>query len=359
MSQRDEYCTQHGEYQCLNVAYQYFEEHHKGAHRNTYYCHTRTCHIVGDSILTDVEHDENDSRKRKCDGVTRHHVGEESDNQSQRFRKDSEELDEWHQWHWHLQPRWYLWPEDFLPVFLGTGEVGNQECRYTEEYGAGDITRQVTTTWREWYDTHDVRHEDKEEASKQPWCVLWGFLTQGGLNHIGIYRHDEHVHQSHKSLWCRVIHLVLPAPAGWYQDTEQQDDSIDEEHANGLRDGDVKRTNLLASHLLYYLVGIRLRISVLDHQVERSWTVSIGILLFREFAAAEHVPACGGVHDDRQMNHYGMVSHLCDMPFIRILDMTPQYLFHVDVFLGRYLQRCQREEQHRHQEELLEMFHIL
>src|SRR5574344_1726563 len=112
MSQRDEYCTQHGEYQCLNVAYQYFEEHHKGAHRNTYYCHTRTCHIVGDSILTDVEHDENDSRKRKCDGVTRHHVGEESDNQSQRFRKDSEELDEWHQWHWHLQPRWYLWPED-------------------------------------------------------------------------------------------------------------------------------------------------------------------------------------------------------------------------------------------------------
>lgn len=58
MSQRDEYCTQHGEYQCLNVAYQYFEEHHKGAHRNTYYCHTRTCHIVGDSILTDVEHDE-------------------------------------------------------------------------------------------------------------------------------------------------------------------------------------------------------------------------------------------------------------------------------------------------------------
>ena len=99
MSQRDEYCTQHGEYQCLNVAYQYFEEHHKGAHRNTYYCHTRTCHIVGDSILTNVEHDENDSRKRKCDGVTRHHVGEESDNQSQRFRKDSEELDEWHQCH--------------------------------------------------------------------------------------------------------------------------------------------------------------------------------------------------------------------------------------------------------------------
>ena len=39
--------------------------------------------------------------------------------------------------------------------------------------------------------------------------------------------------------------------------------------------------------------------------------------------------------------------------------MTPQYLFHVDVFLGRYLHRYQREEQHRHQEELLEMFHIL
>src|SRR5574344_756477 len=69
MSQRDEYCTQHGEYQCLNVAYQYFEEHHEDTHRNTYCCHTRTCHIVGDSILTDVEHDENDSRKRKCDGV--------------------------------------------------------------------------------------------------------------------------------------------------------------------------------------------------------------------------------------------------------------------------------------------------
>ena len=162
------------------------------------------------------------------------------------------------------------------------------------------------------------------------------------------------MHQSHKTLWCRIIHLVLPAPAGWYQD-----DSIDEEHANGLRDGDVERTNLLVSHLLYYLVGIRLRISVLDHQIIRARTVSIGILLFREFAAAEHVPACRGFHDDRQMNHYGMVSHLCDMPFIRILDMPPQYLFHIDVLLSRYLQRCQRKEQHRHQEELLEMFHIL
>ena len=39
--------------------------------------------------------------------------------------------------------------------------------------------------------------------------------------------------------------------------------------------------------------------------------------------------------------------------------MTPQYLFHIDVLLSRYLQRCQRKEQHRHQEELLEMFHIL
>ena len=92
-------------------------------------------------------------------------------------------------------------------------------------------------------------------------------FTQGGLYYISIYRHDEHVHQSHKTLWCRIIHLVLPAPAGWYRDTEQQDDSIDEEHANGLRDGDVKRTNLLVSHLLYYLVGIRLRISVLNHQI--------------------------------------------------------------------------------------------
>ncbi len=50
MSHRDEYCTQHGEYQCLNVAYQYFEEHHKDTHRNTHNCHTRTCHIVDEHI---------------------------------------------------------------------------------------------------------------------------------------------------------------------------------------------------------------------------------------------------------------------------------------------------------------------
>ena len=135
MSLRDEYCTQHGEYQCLDVAYQYFEEHHKGAHRNTYYCHTRTSHIIDDGILTDVEHNENNCRKRKSDSMARHHVGEESDNQSQRFREDSEELDELHQWNWHLQPGWYVWPEDFLPVFLRTGEVGDQEGRHTEECG--------------------------------------------------------------------------------------------------------------------------------------------------------------------------------------------------------------------------------
>ena len=39
--------------------------------------------------------------------------------------------------------------------------------------------------------------------------------------------------------------------------------------------------------------------------------------------------------------------------------MTPQYLFHVDFFLCRHLHWRQREEQHRHQEELFEMFHIL
>ena len=39
---------------------------------------------------------------------------------------------------------------------------------------------------------------------------------------------------------------------------------------------------------------------------------------------------------EEQMNHYGMVSHLCDMPFIRILDMTPQYLFHIDVLPVSY-----------------------
>ena len=171
--------------------------------------------------------------------MTRHHVGEESDNQSQRFREDTEKLDEWHQWHWNLQPGWYFWPEDVLPVFLRTGEVGDQEGRHTEECGAGDITCQVTTTRREWYDTHDVGHEDEEEASKQPWCILRGFLTQCSLDHIVIYRHDEHVHQSYKSLRCRIIYLVLLAPASWNQNTNQQDDSIDEEHANGLRDGDV------------------------------------------------------------------------------------------------------------------------
>ena len=66
-------------------------------------------------------------------------------------------------------------------------DISITKCRYTEECGAGDITRQVTTTRREWYDTHDIRHEDKEEASKQPWCVLWRLLTECSLDHIIIY----------------------------------------------------------------------------------------------------------------------------------------------------------------------------
>ena len=142
------------------------------------------------------------------------------------------------------------------------------------------------------------------------------------------------MHQSHEALWRWVVHLVHLAPACWYQYAQQQDDGINEEHTCGLGDGDVERQNLRTIHLLHNLVGIALRITILDYQIVRTGAVAIGISLLREFAAGEHVPACAGMNDDRQIDHYGMVAHLGDMPFIRILDMTPQYLFHVDILLG-------------------------
>ena len=73
----------------------------------------------------------------------------------------------------------------------------------------------------------------------------------------------------------------------WYQYTQQQDDCIDEEHADGFRDGDIERTNLLTSHLLYNLVGIRLCVTVFNYEIKWSGTVAVNVSLFRELATAD------------------------------------------------------------------------
>ena len=145
------------------------------------------------------------------------------------------------------------------------------------------------------------------------------------------------MHQSHKSLWSWVIDLVLLAPASWYQYAQQQDDGVYKENACGLGDGDVERQNLFPIHFFHYLVGIVLRITILNNQVVWTWTVAVGISLLRELSAGEHMPSCGRMNDDWQIDHDRIVAHLGDMPFIRILDMTPQYLLYVDVFLRTHL----------------------
>ena len=90
-----------------------------------------------------------------------------------------------------------------IPRVIRAAFVLSPYPSYTEECGAGDITRQVTTTWREWYDTHDVRHEDMHKHGGvyiadevQPGFgrtgKMWGFMRHDVVPDIVTYWKKNH-----------------------------------------------------------------------------------------------------------------------------------------------------------------------
>ena len=114
----------------------------------------------------------------------------------------------------------------------GSGEVGYQKRACCKEECNRDIARQVAAARWERYDAHHVGDEDEEETGKQVGRVSVGLLAQRRPDHLIIYVHHKHVHQSCETLGSLVCDLVLPAPACGNEDAQQQEDRIDEEYAH-------------------------------------------------------------------------------------------------------------------------------
>ena len=102
MCKRDKDCTKHCEYKCLDIANKYFKKHHKDTECYTDYRDTRTCYVVYYVAGGEMEHNEDHTCKGKCNSMTSHHVGKESDNKRQWLCEDTYYLDDRHQWYWHL-----------------------------------------------------------------------------------------------------------------------------------------------------------------------------------------------------------------------------------------------------------------
>ena len=172
----DKHRRQHGEYHCLDVAYQYLEHHHEDAQENADGSHNTPKHITHHS--TKSEHDEDDARQRDGDDVTCQHVGEESDHQGDGLREDAKELNKRHERNRKLEPQGNIAPKDFFPVGFRTRHIHDDECAEGQEHRTSDIASQVTTTWRKRHDTHDVCDENEEEARHQVRSILWSLCTQ-------------------------------------------------------------------------------------------------------------------------------------------------------------------------------------
>ena len=176
--------------------------------------------------------------------MTCEHVCKESHGEHYRLDENTEELNGWHQRHWHLQPCRNFRPEDFSPVVSVSRDVGDKERAEGKECRHCNVTRDVTSTRWERHDTHEVCKEDEEEASKQIRCILVRLLSEHRLHNVVIDRHDKHVHQSCETLRSRIADLVLLAPACRNEDAEQEHNGIDENNANLLRYRDVEADRL-------------------------------------------------------------------------------------------------------------------
>ena len=92
-----EHGGEEGEHHRLNEAYQTFETHHKDAHYNAHGAHT-----VEDTSRH-RSHEEDDARHCHGNGVSRHHIGKESNHQSEGLGENTHKLNDGHQGHGGFQ----------------------------------------------------------------------------------------------------------------------------------------------------------------------------------------------------------------------------------------------------------------
>ena len=166
VSQADEHGAEHGEHVGLDECHQEFQGVHENHHDQTGECHG------GADANAHLECDEDDARDGEDDGVSCHHVGEETNHQGERLCEDAEEFNDRHHRHGHFQPSWHGRPEDFLPIFLVAKKIDEQERADGKEEGDVDVTGDVCSAREDGDESQKVGDEDEEEGGQEERCIF-------------------------------------------------------------------------------------------------------------------------------------------------------------------------------------------
>ena len=209
LSQTDEHGAQQGEDISLNECHKHFKTVHEEHHYGTYEVQTYTvAHAHRPSK-------EDDAGEAQDDCVSCHHVGKETDHESERLGENAEELYDWHQRHRiSLEEYRHMRPEDVFPILLVAEEVDGNHGADGKEERHVDVARNVGATREYRKQTENVCREDEEEHREQVWCErLEVLLAYRRLDHVVIDGHDEHLHHSDKSARSLTSLVLALVPA--------------------------------------------------------------------------------------------------------------------------------------------------
>lgn len=149
-----------GEYKGLQESHQQLQEVHENHEGRGENPHARS----SSDGVTAVTEDENQTRKREDDDVSRADVRGQTNHQYRRLHDDAERLD-WHQNKLHRQ-RYTGRPEDVAPVMLVSVQVGQEEDqrrqndRYTDRAGNVESAQERNQS-------QEVTEENEEEDRQQ------------------------------------------------------------------------------------------------------------------------------------------------------------------------------------------------
>ena len=232
------------------------------------------------------------------------HVGEESDGQGHRFHQGAENLDDRHD---GLQEQRDVRIENFLVIVPGSGQVHREEGAQGQHQGDGDVARQVRPAREERQDAHEIVQQDEQEGHAQVGGILAViFLADVLAGHV-VDHHHERFHQGSNTRRRLIQHVVFLIPPGCAKDDDKQQEAGYHQRKHVLGDGDVE--GALPAVYLHDLPLFRV-----DHQAFIGFPVL-------QMLGREHMPACGTMYDDRQMQDHVLVAPGEDMPLVFIADM--------------------------------------
>jgi hypothetical protein len=217
MSHADKDGTKHGEHIRLHECDKQFETVHEKQHDYTKRVQSQAI------TYAHVPSKEYHASETQYNGMTSHHVGEETYHQRKRLCEDTEQLYHRHKGNGKLQGNRNFWPKYVFPILLIAKDVDNQHRGNGQEHGYVDVTRDVCSAWEHGNKPNHVTSEDEKEHRQQERSVAFVLpFAHGRPYQVVVDVHHEHLHQANETLGSStfLIYLLIPACAR-QEDREQ------------------------------------------------------------------------------------------------------------------------------------------